>query len=76
MRLSRRDWIVYDTLKSELRCKRCDQSLPIRLPIPLNLVIDLMRVFTKHHKHCKVPQIASNVPDPGDNPNVWLEKPE
>ncbi len=46
-------WIVWDVPNQRFVCHRCNQSHPIALPIPLDLMVDFMKAFVKHHKSCK-----------------------
>ena len=46
-------WVVVDSIKNELRCKRCGDIQTIPLPIPIDIFVAMSKAFVKLHKHCK-----------------------
>ncbi len=62
------DWVVYDLKNTTLRCDRCNQTVPLSLPMPLTIVCRFMNVFLKHHKRCKPLEEPAKEPAKADVP--------
>lgn len=47
------DHIVLNTVKPQFECRHCGAIQVIAYPIYLSLMIDMMKSWTKMHRHCK-----------------------
>lgn len=49
------DHIVLSTLKPQMECRHCGAVQVIAYPIYLNLMLAMMKAWTKSHRHCPKP---------------------